>query len=407
MTPATAADDRYHGIPGSYIQGRIPSSSGAYMLLRKSIVAVAALAIACSGEPQEPDDGLTVRLERPSCRSCRIVAETIAFIGDSRDTIAVSEEMLPARDSRGRFYVRPARGASSIYAFGPDGRLMTEFGRAGKGPGELSRILSISVGAGDSLFVFENTRVHVFSPEYEHVRQFAVDFPLSEGIFTSVLKDGSIVTTTGERTFVVISSDGKAAPERTLERSDAVPCPMCGPRMLRVGIDPGTLWSSPMNKYAVDQHDREGRLLQRFVRVAWWAPDWGTRKVIEDQPSMQEIMDELTRSRFLGVRQSADSLLWTHVAALEDDNNSDLQQMLVGLMNTPDNQSGIPDAVSEILNRFSTHVEAIDPNSKELLASAVYPGIILPLADELSAQFAQDPLSGLAWRIIRFRLERD
>jgi hypothetical protein len=33
--------------------------------------------------------------------------------------------------------------------------------------------------------------------------------------------------------------------------------------------------------------------------------------------------------------------------------------------------------------------------------------VILPLADELSAQVAQDPLSGLAWRTIRFRLVRD
>jgi hypothetical protein len=66
-------------------------------------------------------------------------------------------------DGRGNVYVADAW---AIRVFGPDGHLSRTIGRQGQGPGEFSRLLSVELMPGDSLFAFDADlkRVSVFAP---------------------------------------------------------------------------------------------------------------------------------------------------------------------------------------------------------------------------------------------------
>lgn len=61
--------------------------------------------------------------------------------------------------------------AMAISVFSPDGRLLRSIGRKGAGPGEFRGIGSIQIGAGDTLFVFDNIlrRLTAFRPEDDSV----------------------------------------------------------------------------------------------------------------------------------------------------------------------------------------------------------------------------------------------
>ena len=75
-----------------------------------------------------------------------------------------------ARDSRGRYYT--SAGFGEVTVWGPDGKVLRNFGRLGGGPGEFAKgILSISVDPTDNIYVKDNSlKWHVFSPDYAHLR---------------------------------------------------------------------------------------------------------------------------------------------------------------------------------------------------------------------------------------------
>src|SRR5215207_5383365 len=106
----------------------------------------------CAPDQTAPATGGSAILRDYACKACRVVVDSVAYLGHPGDTVAFREDVLPARDSRGRFYVAD-RSGGAVHVFGTNGRLMMTFGKLGRGPGELTGIRAIYVSANDTLLV--------------------------------------------------------------------------------------------------------------------------------------------------------------------------------------------------------------------------------------------------------------
>ncbi len=243
------------------------------MIHRLAALAVTApLLIACSADRSSADsaDGRETVLRDYSCSNCVVVAESIAFLGHPDDTVALAREGLPAIDSRGRFYL-PASSGGEVHVFGPNGRLMSSFGKAGKGPGEFAGISEIYVGANDSLLIVGAGTVHVLAPDYKHVRQFAVQN--QGGFFTNtLLADGRMLREGRINQFVLVDAEGSASQPVLLAEADTSACSDECDRSYRESSSHGSVWSAREDMYKVDKYSLSGALEQRFVRLVSWFP---------------------------------------------------------------------------------------------------------------------------------------
>jgi hypothetical protein len=72
-------------------------------------------------------------------------------------------------------------GSSSLRVFSPGGLLLRSFGRSGEGPGEFAKPISLQIGPGDSLYVFDSghQRLSVFSPAGELLRDARIQEAIS------------------------------------------------------------------------------------------------------------------------------------------------------------------------------------------------------------------------------------
>ena len=61
--------------------------------------------------------------------------------------------------------------------------------------------------------------------------------------------------------------------------------------------------------------------------------------------------------------------------------------------------------MARIWQRVRTHVEAIDPERRELLGDIVLQGLVVPLTGDYSAQLVVDEGGGWEWKILKFRVE--
>jgi hypothetical protein len=323
-----------------------------------------------------------------------VFAESVAYLGHPNDTVAVPKEVLPAVDSRGRFYLVDASGGQVI-AFRPDGRLLTSFGKAGMGPGEFARIRVIVATSGDTLLVFGNRTVHVVSPGYEHVRQFSDSMATSAGIDHAVLRDGRILRGVSDvRGFALLHPDGVLEPPVVLRDIDTTfACGDCRERVFRESYAGGSVWSGTMNRYVLEEHKVDGTFVRRFIREVEWFKPWGK----EPQAGGGDDIDELSVFRFLGAGQNPDGIVWTHSAGIE--NPDEVRRMMAAT----DPASGFDE--ERLFGLMTTHIEAIDPESGKLLGGMTVPGLALPLNHEFSGQIIIDDSGGWAWKIFRLRVD--
>ncbi len=356
------------------------------------------LLLACAQQDKiEMTIGGDVVLRNFSCATCRIVAESIAFLGHPDDTIAIVQNNVPAVDSRGRFFLASADG-NAVIAFGPNGRVLSTFGEAGKGPGEFSGVHNLYVGAGDTIFVEGEGVVHLISPELKHVRQFSIDEWSPGGFQGTVLSDGRMLMSSENHVFTLVAADGKKETVR-LKGTDTTPCVQCSLRAYREAVEPGSVWSGPANIYQVEQHTLAGEFVQRFVRETDWFKPWKVRGpgeaiVMEDASS---ILAEMTKPRFMAARQSSDRLVWTHTMVLDHP-----EQMPKNL-----DMENLDKVMTEIIRLMTSRVEVIDPVKKQLLVGTQFTDLTLPLSGDYTAQLVIDKQStDWGWRIVRLRLVR-
>jgi hypothetical protein len=282
-----------------------PAHGFASKSLHAAIPVLAALLICDSVAAATTQQPRIVTLTTASCASCRIVSDSVGYVGHPDDTITVTEISPPARDSRGRFYAMADGARRVAYAFDPRGRLLQQFGTAGQGPGEFSSLVTeIRAGRGDTLFFFERNKVHVFSPDYGYSRTVTTAIPGFQGRGTAVLANGTLVLPTAQSQFTLLDPTGQriGAGPVTLEGVDATPCLSCRPRHFSAGVQPGTVWSSAENAYVVEQHDMTGKLLARFTRQVSWFFRWSDSQ----GGGHGDIRAELSKSRFAGVTQGSD-----------------------------------------------------------------------------------------------------
>ena len=96
--------------------------------------------------------------------------------GSEKDEVVFGYVRDVAVDSKGIVYAADYQH-SSVYAFSSAGALVSEIGRKGEGPGEFDQPSSLSIGAGDTLFVLDYNprRVSVFAPDsYEFIESIEV-----------------------------------------------------------------------------------------------------------------------------------------------------------------------------------------------------------------------------------------
>jgi hypothetical protein len=363
---------------------------------RIGISAIAVVAMGCASDSVETNAAGDTILREVSCRTCSIVVDSIAFLGHPDDTVSLRLGNVPAADSRGNFYVPDARGAA-VLVFGPDGRLTTTFGRGGQGPGELDRASRVLVGKGDTLYVQAVSWIYVFSPQHEHLRQFHNPRPVTGagGMFAfigTILSDDRLLLSSGQNGMVILDGEGNVSPQIELGGFDssAVPCGDCIPRGFREAIQPGSVWSGPHNSYRIEQHDLSGRLLQRFIRIAEWYPDWDAAQL----RNSEDPISAFGKPRVWGMRQGADGILWTHVMLIEDPDSFRATWTM---------QS--PRAPMELMGGLTTRIEAIDPAGRRLLGGIKLNGVVLPMMGDHAAHLVLDGEGGWGWKIVRFRVE--
>jgi hypothetical protein len=366
--------------------------------MRSFAVALALGALpACAGD-LESEGSLETHplLTEGRCGSCRIVAETLAVMGDDADTVAIIEGGVPVLDSRGRFYLIE-KSRSRVLVFTPDGRYQQAFGVAGLGPGEFRGITDVHVAPGDTLIVLTYRSIHVVGPDYVPVRQMARAAQSGDpGFFNTMLRDGRILRLTGENQFDILSRDGTVQGPVRLASPDTLRCTQCGLRAYREGVEQGTIWSGTQNRYRVEQHDLSGKFLQGFTRRVHWFPTWRS----DPAENIQAVLEELAKPRLLGVRQTPDGLLWTHIALVDDPDR-------VPRLPEPNtvNERAATRLMSSVLANYVTMIEVIDPRTREVLASRELKMIASPMLGDLVSRISVDEHGDWSCVVMRLRLE--
>ena len=97
--------------------------------------------------------------QSPDC-DCRIELTKVISLSDSLHPGLFAYTPLVMRDSRGFWYATSsAHGLKQVGVFDQDGRLTNVIGTLGEGPGEFTHINHIVLGPGDTLYVYDHSRL--------------------------------------------------------------------------------------------------------------------------------------------------------------------------------------------------------------------------------------------------------
>jgi hypothetical protein len=256
-------------------------------------------------------------------------------------------------------------------------------------------VTGIVMAPGDTLYEFERSRVHVFSPDHSFVRQYTVGRSGTASNAAAVFPDGRFAISSGPHQFTLYHPDGTgAAPAPiALQGADTLLCAQCGERQFRAGREPATVWSAPANEYAIEQHDLSGRLRLRLSRQVPWFQKWypSTARDME-----QRMRDQVAQSRFTGLEVDHRGLVWTHVIA------QDAAEPIPASINLDPRD---PQARMDfMLKHLASYVEVIDPGRRFVVASLKLKGFYFPVAAGLIAEMVQDPVVGNVWKVYRVTL---
>lgn len=253
----------------------------------------------------------TTELRLSRCERCelRFGPPTILYEG-GEEYGGVSSGLL-VQDSRGRFYVRNATVRSTLLLFDSAGNFMRTIGRSGSGPGEFEGIYSVVVGAGDSLYVFDQDTDNSYTligPDYDVVykrqlpgRLSSKPVPLAPG---RVVLNGWFSTSAHFGYPLHLMEDGRLAGP-------------IGPDVLRgrptfghssefrravARASDSTFWVADGVDYTIDLMTIDGRVLRRLRRT----PEWYT---IEPTNTPAGVLNPAIRAMDV----DANGLLWVLV----------------------------------------------------------------------------------------------
>ena len=164
---------------------RVPRIAGPLLLFL--------MAFPIPASAQAPD---TVRVPPGiSCEDCRILLDSVAFLGDEAGNGFVDETNEVAASSE-HFFVVHRVVSSDIRVFNRDGSFLRVLGRKGEGPGEYQNIKALWVSQRDTLHVIDEGLIRrtVVSPDLQVIRTERLPGRVLHHGYLG-LKDGTAVLT--------------------------------------------------------------------------------------------------------------------------------------------------------------------------------------------------------------------
>ena len=286
---------------------------------------------------------------------CRIELEHITRITDADDPGILPPEIIWLQETEAGTFVSASLDMTQIAEFGPDGRLIGVIGRAGQGPGEFARLVTLIPGSGDTLFAPDKGqgRITVFGPD--SVRAGTLPMPFLPPDL--VMPDGSFLLaqqigrkeTIGypmhvvDREGRVVRSFGTDEPQYRPDLDDILT------RNVAPGRD-GTVWAMAPARYILERWDPStGEQLQSTrIRSEWF------------RESIEPDTDETVRPppRVEGLWEDENGLVWTIVSDADVD-----WEPPAGA------NEHRPFDLQEYNGVFDWVIEVVDPGSGRVLAS--------------------------------------
>jgi hypothetical protein len=223
----------------------------------------------------------------PQCKQCGIELHHLVTLGSAGDAEFIARGAVPARDSKGRYFV-PAgarsvgEGARLVAVFDSAGRFLRVVGKAGGGPSEFAcRINYVLVAVGDSLHTFGPCQHLVFDSTFAFVR--STKGPGAVDGRPHILRDGGLVVHDNISTPALaglplhkLSAD--AEPERSFGSTTAelIPgCPSCFKRITALAADSVSVWSAPTHRYELQRWRFDGTLADSLYHPgSAWFREW-------------------------------------------------------------------------------------------------------------------------------------
>ncbi|MEX2284549.1 MAG: 6-bladed beta-propeller [Gemmatimonadota bacterium] len=302
----------------------------------------------------------------PLCRDCRLEFRRLLGLGaaDGEGALA-GEPTSVVQDTRGNYYITQFQDRTSVVVFSRTGQFVQRIGRTGRGPGEYTRIAFVTVGAGDSLYVFDqaNARITVLSPTYAVARTTA----LAGQYFGAVhLPDGRLVANAH-----IPAPDRIGQPLQTLGKDGVVQAvygaqkPEYKPNitysvMRTIGsAGENRVWSGYKTRYVIEEWNADSKQLRVVSRSVPWFKAYDRRRPITQvQPAEPWLV---------ALHQDVSGLLWSAVTVPGED----WGKRWVDLGS--DEKKGFPGDQ----RMFDTMVEVLDLDRRQVLVSQRMPQYVL------------------------------
>ena len=290
----------------------------------------------------------------PPEAAVQIELEHIARITDVDEPGILPTDMVWLQETEAGTFVSASLDMTQITEFGPDGRLARVFGRAGRGPGEFNRLLTLIPGPGDTLFAPDmgTGRVTIFGPD----RAVVGTFPMPSLLPDLVMPDGAILVASqiGRRETIgypmhVVDREGRVV------RSFGTNQPQYRPdlehiltRKVALSQD-GMVWAMAPARYLLERWDPStGEQLQSIqIRSDWFHESIKPTDLAVYPPSRVE-----------GLWEDEDGLVWTIVRDAD-----------VDWKPPPGANEHLPFDLREYNQLFDWVIEVVDPRSGRVLAS--------------------------------------
>jgi len=298
--------------------------------------------------------------ERIQCGSCRIQLVRELTLGSDQDSLSPGVWSSVLRNKEGGYYVATlvTAGANHIRMYDARGRFQRAVGRAGRGPGEYRGIVQMALGRGDSIYVFESTRLSILSPDGAFARTVTpLTFIARQAV---VLPNGEMLLSAQRRTRALtgLPVHRLAANGQHLTSFGAQPAvfdadrPSLSTRWITAAPD-GTTWLARPDRYHIEQWSLEGKRLRTLTRSPTWF-----------RPRELEVYENAEPTPFtVGIRVGTEGYLW--VLSVKQDANWRTHRIVRG--------EGVPHSPSDEDKLYDSVIDVINPTTGALIATATLP----------------------------------
>lgn len=366
-----------------------PHSESRSSLFRASVL-LSALGCSPTGLPGELiTEGIRCTIDTSSSRT--------VLQSDTKITFEQPDLFRFAVNSRGETFASPVGGGALLH-WSPDGILLPLVGSPGEGPGQFANgPITPFVTPEDSIYARDNHRHWVvFDPDGEFVR-FSPLGEISGSALgtTSFTEAGSVLSAyqSGSEQYSLLLVDRAGVVQqrvRPLERSALD----WSPRRAAVAASPGTFWVGPeiyaRGGYSIELWDSTGTTLRLLRReVPWFVADSLSRPVDRDaapgSPS-----DPLSRPflfpRVEMLAKDGKGRLWI---ATQVPKTSEARARMLSTRS-------LADLEAASLEELEVHIEVLEPEGGEVIASTVFGyGFLLLAGGRDGILVQQDSATGL------------